>query len=274
MQFLADIVKPFQGHHNLLRGGWDDEQIARMSQALAAPLAAIAVMACSLIAEERTTGVPLRCSRKAATYSYFTAYQGDPLLTYRKVIAAFDWLVKHGYAEGYTGLWWLKKQSVIRATPKLMALAHLVDVSARRGAMLKDEIVLREKEGTDIGFTDTDETRQMRQRMKTINAHLAAQRYFLNGVELYVPPACRIFNQTFRRGGRIYHQGSSYQQMPKEQRAKIETLLDDGTVSPMVERDLRPCTSACSTAAPVSVSPTATCTASRTTPVPWSSSPP
>ena len=73
--------------------------------------------------------------------------------------------------------------------------------------------------------------------MKTINGHLASQRYFLDGVEVYVPPACRIFNQTFRRGGRIYHQGSSYQQMPKEQRAKIKTLLDDGTVSPMVELD-------------------------------------
>ena len=93
------------------------------------------------------------------------------------------------------------------------------------------------RNGTDIGFADTDETRQMRQRMKTINAHLASQRYFLEGVEMYVPPACRIFNQTFRRGGRIYHQGSSYQQMPKAQRAKIKTRLDDGTVSPMVERD-------------------------------------
>ena len=237
MRCLADIVSPFRGQHNLLRGGWDDEQLATMSQALAAPSATTALMACSLIAEERTTGVPLRCSRKAATYSYFSAYQGDPLLTYRRAILAFDWLIEHGYAEGHTGLRWLKKQSVIRATPKLMALAHLVDVSARLSAMLKDEIVLRDKDGTDIGFADTDETRQMRQRMKTINAHLASQRYFLDGVEMYVPPACRIFNQTFRRGGRIYHQGSSYQQMPKEQRAKIKTLLDDGTVSPMVELD-------------------------------------
>ena len=96
------------GQHNLLRGGWDDEQLATMSQALAAPSATTALVACSLIAEERATGVPLRCSRKAATYSYFSAYQGDPLLTYRKVITAFDWLIKHGYAEGQTGLWWLK----------------------------------------------------------------------------------------------------------------------------------------------------------------------
>ncbi|GAA2810085.1 hypothetical protein [Mycolicibacterium pallens] len=159
-------------------------------------------------------------------------------MTYRRVVDAVDWLMDHGYAEGRTGLWHFGKQSIVRATPKLMSLVGgLVDVSARKGAMLKDEILLRDKVGGAIGFYDTDEIRLMRQQMKVINAHLADQRCFFKGTEMFIPPAARIFNQNFRRGGRLYHQGSSYQQMPEHKRGQIELLLDDGTVSPMVELD-------------------------------------
>lgn len=227
----------FKGRHNPLRGGWDDEQLAVMADALGVKAPATAMVACSLIAEEATTAMPLRYSRSQKNYAYFQRFEGDELMTYRLVVSAADWLIANGYAEGHTGIWDLHRQSILRATPKLMALTHLVDQSRRQGAMLRDEIVLRDKDGHSIGFTDTDEIRQMRQQLKTINAFLANQRYFRDGVEMYVPPVARVFNQNFRRGGRLYHQGSSYQQMRKADRARIEMLLDDGTVTPMAELD-------------------------------------
>ena len=58
--FLADIVRPFQGRHNRLRGGWSDGQLQTMSRRSwpgGHPLAlTIAIIICSLIAEKRTTG--------------------------------------------------------------------------------------------------------------------------------------------------------------------------------------------------------------------------
>ncbi|KUI16945.1 hypothetical protein AU193_22450 [Mycobacterium sp. GA-1285] len=236
---LFDVIAPFKGEHNPLRGGWSDEQLEIMRKGLnlTGPGSLdTALVACSLVAEKRTTDMPLRYSRSPKSYSYFHAYQGDPMLTYRRVVRAADWLMANGYADGHTGLWWFKKQSIIQATDKLMLLAHLVDVSSRRGAMLKDEIILRDKDGKSIGFRDTSTIQRMRRDIKFVNAHLASQRYFLDDTELYIPPAARIFNRTFRRGGRLYHQGSSYQQMRKEVRARI-VMMVDGEQSQMVELD-------------------------------------
>lgn len=197
----------------------------------------VAFIACSLVAEQRTSATELRYSRSQRNYSFLDAYEDDEMMTYRKVVSAVDWLIAHGYAEGRKGVWWLSKQSIMWATPKLMDIVgHLVDLTARQGAMLRDEIVLRDKDGNSIGFTDTGEIRRMRQELKAINAHLAAQQYLLNGSALYISPATRIFNQTFRRGGRLYHQGSSYQQMPKDKRAQIKMLVD-GELCDTVELD-------------------------------------
>ena len=235
---IFDLFAPFRGQHNPLRGGWTAEQLQVASQALGVTDPAIAMVACSLVAEKRTTGTSLRYSRSQKAYKNFDAYEADPLMTYRRIVPTVDWLIINGYAEGHIGVWDFKKQSIIRATEKLMDLiGDLVDVAERQGAMLKDEIVLRDKNHQTIGFGDTDEIRRMRQELKTINAHLASQRYVFKGVEMYIPPAVRIFNQNFRRGGRLYHQGSSYHQMSKDKRAQIEMVLDDGTISPMVELD-------------------------------------
>lgn len=234
---IFDAIAPFHGRHNPLRNGWSTEQLRIVAQALSSPNHAIAFVACSLVAEQRTSARALRYSRSQSNYSFHDAYQGDALMTYRKVVKAVDWLVGHGYAQGHKGLWWLKKQSVVWATPKLMErIGHLVDITERQGARLRDEIILRDRDGKSVGFTDTAEIRRMRQEMKHINASLASQQFFLDDAELHIPPAARIFNQTFRRGGRLYHQGSSYQQIPKEDRAKIHTVVD-GEVSPTVELD-------------------------------------
>lgn len=235
---LHDLIAPFRGQHNCLRGGWDEPQLHTVAESLGVTNRSIAMVGCSLVAEERATGMPLRYSRSQKTYSYLVSCEGDPLMTYRRVVPAVDWLIENGYAEGHKGLWLFGKQSIVRATPKLMALVGpLVNASHRHGAMLKDEIILRDTDGHAVGFIDTDEVRQMRRDMKMINARLASQRYVVGSTEMSIPPAARVFNQTFRRGGRLYHQGSSYQQMPKRKRAQIKMLLDDGEVSPTVELD-------------------------------------
>jgi hypothetical protein len=233
---LFDLVAPYAGHHNPLRNGWNAKQLHTVAHALGTTDQTIAFVACSLVAEKRTTNMALRYSRSPRNYAFHSAYEGDPLMTFRRVVPAVDWLLAHGYAEGHKGVWQFGKQSIISATSKLMTLAHLVDIDGRQGATLKDEIILRDKAGKSSGFTDTTEIRRMRQEMKTINAHLAQQQYFVGDAEMYVPPAARIFNQTLRRGGRLYHQGTSYQQMRKDKRATIAMLVD-GTISPMVERD-------------------------------------
>jgi hypothetical protein len=233
---LLDLIAPFDGQHNPLRNGWSTDQLHTVAQALGTSNLTIAFVACSLIAEQRSTGRPLRYSRSQSNYSYFDAYQGDPMMTYRRVVPAIDWLITNGYAEGHKGVWAFKKQSIVAATPKLLAFAHLLDPTQRQRVMLRDEIILRAEGGKSVGFTDTAEIRRMRQDMKSINAHLSEQQYFRDGSQLYIPPAVRIFNQTFRRGGRLYHQGSSYQQMRKKERAKIAMMVD-GEVVPTVERD-------------------------------------
>ncbi|MDA2895269.1 hypothetical protein PDG61_30470 [Mycolicibacterium sp. BiH015] len=235
---LLELIRPFQGRHNPLRGGWSVDQLEAVAEALGQPDLATAMVACSLVAEERTVGMPLRYSRSQKTYGNSDRYEGDRLMTYRRVVPAVDWLINNGYADGHKGMWHFGKQSIVEATDKLMNLVgDLVEIDNRQGAMLRDEIILRDKDGNELGFCNTDEIRLMRQQMKTINAHLASQRYLFHGAEIHIPPAVRIFNRNFRRGGRLYHKGSSYQQMPKAKRAQIKMLLEDGTVAPMVELD-------------------------------------
>jgi hypothetical protein len=238
---IFDIASDFTGRHNPLRNGWSTSQLEALStemglSAVPDPLP-IAFVACSLVAEKRTAATALRYSRSQRNYSYQEVYEGDEMMTYRRVVRAVDWLIAHGWAEGRKGQRWLNKQSIMWATPKLMQrVGHLVDLAQRQGATLRDEIILRDKDGKSVGFTDTAEIRRMRQDMKSINAHLSEQQYFLDGSQLYIPPSTRIFNQTFRRGGRLYHQGSSYQQIRKKDRARI-TMLVDGDIVPMVELD-------------------------------------
>ncbi|MDN4520520.1 hypothetical protein JN086_14350 [Mycolicibacterium austroafricanum] len=188
---LLDVIRPFQGRHNHLRGGWSDDQLQVVAEALGTASLTTAAIACSLVAEERTTATALRYSRSQRNYTFNEAFRGDPLMTYRRVIAAVDFLVAQGYAMGLKGSWLLSKQSILSATPKLVSLVgHLVDVSERLSATLKDEIVLRDKDGHSVGFCDTDEIRRMRQDMKVINAHLSAQQYYLRESQLYIPPGC------------------------------------------------------------------------------------
>ncbi len=115
----------------------------------------------------------------------------------------------------------------------------LVDVSARKGAMLKDEILLRDKVGGAIGFFyDTDEIRLMRQQMKVINAHLADQRCFFKGTEMFIPPAARIFNQNFRRGvAASTIRAARTSRCPSTSVARSSCFLMTALCPPMVELD-------------------------------------
>lgn len=67
---LIELIGPFRGQHNPLRGGWSAEQLQLVAGAMGGTKDAVAMVACSLVAEERATGMPLRYSRSQKNYSY------------------------------------------------------------------------------------------------------------------------------------------------------------------------------------------------------------
>ena len=168
MKNLFDEIAPFNGQHNPLRGGWDDEQLEVMRKGLGLTgpgSLSIAFAACSLVAEQCTTTRPLRYPRSQSNYSYFEAYQGDPMMTYRRVVPAIDWLIANGYAEGHKGIWWLGKQSLARGgdgdlaeaetAVDRLAAAPTDDLWAARDIMLlRLRALLARALGDEAGYRD------------------------------------------------------------------------------------------------------------------------
>jgi hypothetical protein len=76
----------------------------------------------------------------------------------------------------------------------------------------------------------------MRDQLRVINDKLSQHEFRHAGQHVKVPTIRRIFNGSFDRGGRLYCQGSSYQNMQAGQRRELE-LIVDGTSHPMVEID-------------------------------------
>jgi len=76
----------------------------------------------------------------------------------------------------------------------------------------------------------------MRDQLGVINDKLAQLELRHRGQHLRIPMIRRIFNGSFDRGGRLYCRGSSYQNMPAEQRQEIKFIIG-GTAYPAVEID-------------------------------------
>jgi hypothetical protein len=227
------------GDHNPLRFGWDDAQLEVVAHRLGLSghnRRAVAAVICSLVAARLTDGKgELRYSRTKRVYAWY-AYT-DPLMSYRHVVPAMDFLIQQGWAKGKTGSWWSHKESIAWATPDLLHLVGtLVDISRREVPTLADEIILRDADKKSVAFTDTDEIRMMRNEVRFLNEHLSTVALCLDGHRLTVPLLVRIFNRTFDRGGRLYCQGASHQNMPKELRDRL-TMMVDGRMTPTVELD-------------------------------------
>jgi hypothetical protein len=234
-RIYADTIT---GSHDPLWFGWSELQIDTVADDLGLPQEnrrCIAAVVCSLAAAYLSDGVgQLRYSRRKDQYARYP--DQDPLMTYRQVVPAVDYLLERGWAAGKKGGYWERKQSIVWATPELLDLvADLVDISSRAIPAV-DVIVLRDAAKKAVAFVDTDEIRTMRDEMTQITKALRAVKVYLDGHRVHVPAMSRIFNRNFERGGRPYAQGRSWQNMPKSQREML-TMLVDGEMTPTVERD-------------------------------------
>ncbi len=246
------FADPLWGNHSPLVLGWDDDQLRPLVHALAPLLpgsltdqkrCAVASVARAIVVEKMTTNRGVHYARAKEPYRRPKRYRnGDPLFTWYYVTNAMDILQDAGLIEHKTGLWCrLTKgcQSVAWATDQLMSLIEpLVDASEPRGIPKQVEtVVLRDlKDKTDLDYVDAADTFTMRDQMWVINEQLSRLELRRQGQHLGIPTMRRIFNGDFDRGGRLYCHGSSYQNMPAEQRQEIEFIID-GTAHPVVEID-------------------------------------
>jgi hypothetical protein len=76
----------------------------------------------------------------------------------------------------------------------------------------------------------------MRDQLGWLNHHLAQLEVRHQGHRVDIPTLRRIFSGDFTRGGRLYAQGDSWQNMPKGERQGLKFVID-GTPHPAVERD-------------------------------------
>lgn len=226
------------GSHDPLWFGWSELQINTVADYLGLPQKnrrCIAAVVCSLVAAYLSDGVgELRYSRSKRQYARYP--DPDPLMVYRQVRPAADYLLERGWAAGKMGGRCERKQSIIWATPELIDLVgDLVDISGRAVPSV-DAIVLRDAAKKPMAVVDTDEILAMRDEMTEINTALRAAEVYLDGHRVHVPCVSRIFNQTLLRCGRLYGQGRSWQNMPKDQRDML-TMMVDGEMVSTVERD-------------------------------------
>lgn len=170
-------------------------------------------------------------SRAKDHYAQSKRYR-SPLYTYASVVGAVDRLSAQGLIyhdrapRGRLG--W---QSAMKATPELIGrtsqvLEGLPPLEIARPTEL---IILRDADGVEVDYRDTRATDRMRRLTAAFNEMV--QSCALSEPILRAPMR-RIFNETFRRGGRFYAMGNSWQNMKKEARRRL--LIED---QPVVEID-------------------------------------
>lgn len=145
----------------------------------------------------------------------------SPLYTYRRTIGAADRLDALGLIEhartppGHRG--W---QSAMRATSELIARTNRILAAGPRPAIVlpQETIILRDGAGDLADYRDNMSTMRMRRCLGRINDAIRDTDISDN----MAAPMVRIFNRTFRRGGRLYALGGGWQSMKKEARGLIK----------------------------------------------------
>jgi hypothetical protein len=239
------------GEHTPLVLRWSDDQLREIAERLAPFLPdsvtedmqfAVASIARSIVVDQRITGQGVHYSRKKNVYSRPERYRnGDPRFTWFYMTKGMDYLHSAGLIKHALGEWFPDskgRQSVAWATEGLVDLiGPLVDVSEPRAIPGRVEtIVLRDADKTEIDYTETADTIVMREQMQFLNEHLAQLDLRKNGQKFEIPLGRRIFNGSFERGGRFYCHGESFQNLPSDERADLELIID-GTSHQMVEID-------------------------------------
>lgn len=168
-------------------------------------------------------------SRTSRHYDIPARYR-NPLYTFRKVVGQMDLLHGLGLVDhdprppGWRG--W---QSAIRATPELRkACAEIVDGSRLILAKRAEVILLRDAKGKLLDYRETRDIDRVRRRIEGFNEAIA-------GSDIdprVIAPLARIYNETMKRGGRLYAMGPSWQNMKSEARRSL-TIAGE----PVVELD-------------------------------------
>ena len=169
-------------------------------------------------------------SRRWQHYNLPRRYQ-NPLYTYRRIVGAADYLAAQGlihHAKAKPGQrgW----QSAMKATPELVERTNCIIEAGPPLITAKpaEVIILRGKDRMPVDYTETKFTQRAREEIEQIND-------FLRNAEVlgcFVAPLRRIFNQNFKRGGRMYAVEGAWQTMTKEDRLKIQIANE-----PVVEVD-------------------------------------
>jgi hypothetical protein len=158
-------------------------------------------------------------SRHKPHYSVPRRYRSR-LYTYRRIIGAADHLdalglIEHRRTAPNQRGW----QSSMKATPALIArTSKIISVGPRlEMARPAESIILRDKSGTPLDYQDTASSRRMRRSLERLNDAIRSTDISDN----VASPMARIFNCTFRRGGRFYALGGGWQSMKKNARKQL-----------------------------------------------------
>lgn len=162
------------------------------------------------------------------SHSFYSSRDRHPLLSYDRVVGAVDFLESLGLirhrrqSPGQRG--W---QSSFASTTELNAIVEtaiagrqLPLVMPRRGVILRDG----QRKPLNVGYSRP--VKRMERQLAPQNEAVTSTTILAEGVDLRAP-LVRIFNEAadFSRGGRLYGQGTSWQNVPKRVR---NSLLIDG----------------------------------------------
>lgn len=190
--------------------------------------------------EAHPTGRAISYSRSKDFYRH-----GDhrhPLVrSYREVVDGAVDLEQLGHIDHFRqvpgGLGW---QSAFAAKPHLVAAVHRLVYGGPRLRLVAPTklTLLRDACGSLMNFNETREIQRQERTTAAVNEALCAADIQWSGEAssafTIAGPLVRIFNETFRQGGRFYAQGSTWQNLRAGDRARIQI---DG--EPTVEIDFR-----------------------------------
>lgn len=173
--------------------------------------------ACAIVIDLAVSG-PCSYSRTAGHYDAPKRYR-NKAYTFRKIVGAVDQLDALGLIDhdrrppGIRG-WQSRmagREEMVRITREIIGTERL------RLRPHAEVIILRDPDGRPIDYRDTRGTDRQRGRLKRFNEALEDAAL---PPEILAPVA-RIYNQDFSRGGRIYAQGPSWQNLPEAARRQI-----------------------------------------------------
>lgn len=185
--------------------------------------------------EAYAVGTPVSYSR--ASDFYRPSRYKNPLFTLGKVLRAVDMLDDAGLIDHFRQVpgargW----QSSMAATPNLIGIVDQILAGKPRLKLVKpiETILLRDKDGRLVDYRDNRNLDRMRKKIASFNEAVSgAEIMGGDGVNLSCYMA-RIFNIDWKRGGRFYGMGTSWQNIKAEARQHI---MIDG--EPVVELDFK-----------------------------------